>query len=163
MESVTTQPLFSDENNIKQSKPKSNVKFYVIIVISIVVSLAIGFLIGHFVFRKKIKETIVIYGDPVSEITDPMNTYALIDVRNQTEWNEVRIVSAILIPIYELEQKIGDHVQNKSFPVRVFCKSGGRASKAKEKLLVMGYKNVLNLGGIERAAELIKDAVVIRN
>lgn len=161
---TTTQPLFADDDYIKKDKPASNVKMYVIFGICIVLSLLIGITIGYFAFGRKTKSyEVVIYGDMVSEITDPMDTYALIDVRNQTEWNEVRIESAILIPIYELEEKIGNYVQNKSFPIKVFCKSGGRASKAKEKLLINGYKNVVNLGGIERAIKLIKDAVVIRN
>lgn len=163
MDKTTTQSLFADDEHIKQEKPKSKATMYIIFTVCIIASLLIGVLIGYLAFGRKSKTVEVIYGDPTPEITDPTDTYKLIDVRNQTEWNEKRIQSAILIPVYEIEEKIGNYVQNKSFPIKVFCKGGSRASKAKEKLLLNGYNNVVNLGGIDRAAELIKDAVVIRN
>lgn len=166
MENITTQSLFADGEIKSEKKDNSKVKLYVIFAVCVVFSLLIGVLIGYFAFGRKTKETKVIevvYGDFVTEIADPFDTYSLIDVRNQTEWNEKRIESAILIPVYEIQEKIGNYVQNKSFPIKVFCKGGIRAAKAKEKLLLIGYNNVVNLGGIDRAAQLIKGAVVIKN
>lgn len=165
MESAVTEtPLFSNDENSHAHKDHSKLKLGLIIGACVVLSIGIGILIGYFVFGKNKQPKIVrevIYGDYSSEITDPKDTYALIDARNESEWKEVRIESAILIPVYEIDVKIGNYVQNKSFPIKVFCKGGIRGAKAKEKLLLKGYNNVVNLGGIDRAAELIKDAVVI--
>lgn len=58
--------------------------------------------------------------------------------------------------VYEIEEKIDNYVQNKSFPVKLFCKGGKKASKAKETILIVGYKNVVNLGGIETSSKTHK-------
>lgn len=63
--------------------------------------------------------------------------------------------------MYEIEEKIGNYVQNKSFPVKLFCKGDKKASKAKETILIVGYKNVVNFGGIETS--IIKVSVLIGN
>lgn len=156
MDEIATQPLLGNEENLKTRKNHSKLKMFFIISICAVFSILVGFTIGYLIFGRKAKVAEIIFGDDTSEITDPFGTYALIDVRNQTEWDEFHINNSILIPAHEIEHKIGFYVQNKSFPIKLFCKSGRRASKAKEILLINGYRNVINLGGIERAKNLIK-------
>jgi phage shock protein E len=77
----------------------------------------------------------------------------LLDVRTQQEWDERHLDGASHIPVQELDTRLeevdeltaGDH----SKPIVVYCKSGGRAGKAKDKLVAAGYTQVTNLGGID--------------
>mmetsp|Transcript_11699 Transcript_11699/g.33724 ORF Transcript_11699/g.33724 Transcript_11699/m.33724 type:complete len:147 (+) Transcript_11699:126-566(+) len=47
----------------------------------------------------------------------------------------------------ELEDKSAEFFPNKQTPIVVYCKSGRRASKAKEALELRGYSQVYNAGG----------------
>lgn len=80
----------------------------------------------------------------------------LIDVRSQREWNYKHIDGAILIPYYEIENKIKYYVPDINTPINVHCASGARATKAKLTLVKMGYKHVSNLGGYNSAEEAHK-------
>lgn len=76
----------------------------------------------------------------------------LLDVRTQEEWDEGHIEGAVLIPIDELPDRMGEiegaAAGDKSKPIVVYCRSGGRAGRAKQSLLDAGYENVTNLGGV---------------
>lgn len=76
----------------------------------------------------------------------------LIDVRTQEEWDEGHIEGAVLIPIDELPDRMGEIEGaaggDKTKPIVVYCRSGGRAGRAKQSLLDAGYENVSNLGGV---------------
>lgn len=99
-----------------------------------------------------------IFGSGVSEVNEPWGTYTLIDVRSKSEWDEGHINGAILIPHTQIEQKIADYVSDKNYPIKLYCRSGHRASIAEDALKKMGYQNVVNLGGYNSAKKLIKDA-----
>ena len=74
----------------------------------------------------------------------------LIDVRTRQEFLEEHLKGAILIPYYDIYKKIVSVVPNKNETIIVYCKNGGRSSKACETLRTLGYTNVFNLkGGIE--------------
>jgi phage shock protein E len=74
----------------------------------------------------------------------------VIDVRSQEEWDEGHLASAKLIPVDQFQGRIAevDALVNgdKSKPVVVVCRSGGRAGKAREMLLAAGYSHVVNGG-----------------
>ena len=92
-----------------------------------------------------------------SEVTEPWGTYTLIDVRTKEEWDSGHIEGAILIPHNEIAEKIGEFVKDKSRPIKLYCRSGGRAGMALNQLQSMGYENVQNLGGYSTAKQMIKD------
>ena len=69
----------------------------------------------------------------------------VIDVRNDSEWNEDHLPSAIHIPLGQLAERIGEIPGDK--PVVVHCQGGGRSSIAASLLQKMGRKNVANLAG----------------
>lgn len=74
----------------------------------------------------------------------------LIDVRTRQEFLEEHIRGAILIPYYDISKKIAAVVPNKDAEIIVYCKNGGRSTKAYEILDKLGYTNVYNLkDGIE--------------
>ena len=79
-----------------------------------------------------------------------------LDVRTEAE---VKVTSLAPKPFHnvsclggdctELTAKASTLMPDKNAPVIVFCRSGGRASYAKEALEDMGYTTVLNAGGID--------------
>jgi rhodanese-related sulfurtransferase len=51
----------------------------------------------------------------------------LIDVREKSEWDQIRIPGAKLIPLSSIEFRIGDIDFSK--PVYIFCRTGGRSGR----------------------------------
>lgn len=74
----------------------------------------------------------------------------LIDVRSIQEYNEYHLNGAICIPLYELQIKIENIVQNKQQLIIVYCQSGARSKKGVEVLEAIGYTNLYEIdGGID--------------
>ena len=71
--------------------------------------------------------------------------YCVLDVREQTEWNEGHIAGATLLPRGELAARIADVVPDRGTPLLVHCLSGARSARASATLSEMGYTNVVNL------------------
>jgi len=74
-----------------------------------------------------------------------------IDVRTDQEWNSGHLEGAVHIPYTEIGEKIINVTDDKNAPIKLYCRSGGRAGKAKETLDAMGYTNVTNIGGLDDA------------
>lgn len=77
----------------------------------------------------------------------------LLDVRSQQEWDERHLEGANLIPIDELGGRLGEIDEltggDKDKPIVVYCRSGGRAARAKKQLESAGYTQVTNMGGLD--------------
>jgi phage shock protein E len=73
----------------------------------------------------------------------------IIDVRTKTEYQEGHLEEALLIPFDQIENRISKSVPSKETPILVYCRSGNRATIAKESLEKLGYAQVYNLGGYE--------------
>ena len=72
----------------------------------------------------------------------------LLDVRTEAEYDAEHIPDAKLIPLPELENRIGELDKDKI--IIVYCKTGGRSRQASEILVQHGFEHVYNmLGGIE--------------
>ena len=73
----------------------------------------------------------------------------IIDVRSPQEYKEGHIDGAISIPEYEIKKDIIDRISPEE-EIIVYCSSGQRSKKAKQKLEKLGYKKVYNLyNGLE--------------
>ena len=74
----------------------------------------------------------------------------VLDVRTAEEFGSEtgHISSAILIPVGELEGRIGELDQFKSQPLLVYCRSGSRSRKASNLLSEKGFKVTMLDGGI---------------
>lgn len=68
----------------------------------------------------------------------------LVDVRQPEEWADVRIDGAVLIPLPELSERIGDVPADQ--PVIVVCRSGNRSGRATDTLRHAGI-DAVNLDG----------------
>jgi adenylyltransferase/sulfurtransferase len=78
----------------------------------------------------------------------------VLDVREQHEWDIVRLEEAILIPLGRLPHEV--HRLDSAKDIVVHCRSGARSAKATEFLLGAGFNRVRNLeGGILAWADRI--------
>lgn len=82
----------------------------------------------------------------------------LLDVREQDEWDEGHIKGAQHIPLGKLSSETTRGF-SQELPVYVYCRSGGRATRAEAVLRTLGFSKAKNIGGIiqwqEAGGELI--------
>lgn len=69
----------------------------------------------------------------------------LIDVREESEWNEVHIPGALLIPLSQFVARQGEIPEGRGLIMQ--CRSGGRSGQAALALRTAGRTNVANLAG----------------
>ena len=77
----------------------------------------------------------------------------LLDVRTPEEYAEKHLPNSVLIPHDEIGRRINEVLEaqagDKSKPIVVFCRRGGRAQNAKDTLVYNGFTEVTNLGSID--------------
>lgn len=71
--------------------------------------------------------------------------FMLLDVRTPREYAEGHIKGAKLIPVQQLAEHLNTVPHDKQ--VYVYCKSGGRSSRASKLLASNGYTNIENIKG----------------
>ncbi len=71
----------------------------------------------------------------------------LIDVREDSEWQEVHIPGALHIPKDELAARIAAKVPKHDCPIYLHCRGGVRSLHAANCLLSLGYKEVYSIEG----------------
>ena len=78
------------------------------------------------------------------------STTFVLDVRTQTEYAGPlgHIAGAHLIPVQELETRIGELKQHKDGEIYVICRSGNRSRKASSILIANEYTPINILGGM---------------
>jgi rhodanese-related sulfurtransferase len=85
-----------------------------------------------------------------SQLKDWMSTgqtFTLIDVREDTEWQAGHAATAIHIPRGTLPGNIGTVVPDKTARIVLYCLGGVRSAAAEVTLQKMGYTNVFSLAG----------------
>jgi len=85
----------------------------------------------------------------VQALEDYYNGAYIVDVRTDDEYSQLHITGSIHIPVDEIETKLEEMIPDKSSEIIFYCAKGVQAQKALEKALLMGYKKVYNLGGID--------------
>ncbi len=75
----------------------------------------------------------------------------VIDVRTPVEYREVHASIARNVPLDTLDAQSALNSRNDSEPLYVICQSGNRSSKACQKLMDAGLKNIVNVEGGTRA------------
>lgn len=69
----------------------------------------------------------------------------VLDVRTPEEFEEGHIPKATLIPLQELESRLGELDKDETY--LVVCRSGNRSAQASELLVQEGFKKVYNMTG----------------
>ena len=79
--------------------------------------------------------------------TAAMKDKIILDVRTAEEYKDGHLVGSMLIDYYGSDFKNEVSKLDKSKPVFVYCKGGGRSSSSCEILKDLGFKEVYNLQG----------------
>ena len=75
--------------------------------------------------------------------------YIILDARRPDEYAEGHIPGAINIPNEEIGTAEIAELPDKSQLILVYCRSGRRSKEASEKLVKLGYTNIVEFGGIQ--------------
>lgn len=76
------------------------------------------------------------------------NGYIILDVRTAQEYSEKHIPGAINIPNETIGSEDIPELPDKEQLILVYCRSGNRSKQASEKLVKLGYTNIVEFGGI---------------
>lgn len=82
----------------------------------------------------------------IKEALDAGKELFLLDVREEEEYAQGHLPSAVLLPLSRLEEQMEKIPKDRA--VYVYCRSGQRSQSAKRKLQEAGYQQVYNIGGI---------------
>ncbi len=69
----------------------------------------------------------------------------VLDVRTPGEFAEGHLEGATLLPVQELQQRLGELASHKDEPVFIYCHSGNRSTVASKLLVDAGFRQVFNL------------------
>lgn len=69
----------------------------------------------------------------------------LIDVREPEEYHRDHLANAELVPLGTLSSTAGPW--DRSAPLLLICRSGGRSSRGATELEALGFQNIMNLSG----------------
>ena len=82
------------------------------------------------------------------KIIDEEKDIIILDVRSKEEHNKEYIKNSLLLPCGDLEKNAEKILPDKDKKILVHCQSGARSRWAAKKLVELGYKNVLDFGGL---------------
>ena len=74
--------------------------------------------------------------------------YQIVDVRTHEEYASGHIPNAICIPNESIGKEPPAELADKKQMLLVYCRSGRRSKDAANKLVALGYENVVDFGGI---------------
>jgi len=82
-------------------------------------------------------------------LLDTDKTVVLLDVRTPEEFSTGHIRGALLLPYDGISATTAAQaIPTKNTPVIVYCRSGRRSAIAAKTLMDLGYRQVLDLGGV---------------
>lgn len=92
-----------------------------------------------------------------ASIMNRETSYIILDVRTAKEYSEGHIPGAINVPNEIINDKAIPALLDKDQMILVYCRSGRRSKLAAEKLVLLGYTNVIEFGGIlDWQGEIVK-------
>ena len=74
--------------------------------------------------------------------------YILLDVRTAQEFAQAHIPGAINIPNESIGSQPPAGLPERDQLILIYCRSGNRSKQAAEKLVKLGYTNIIEFGGI---------------
>lgn len=89
-----------------------------------------------------------ISADEAIAMMEEEQDYIILDVRTPAEFKERHIPDAINVPNETIGSAEIPQLPDKDQLIMVYCRSGNRSKQASEKLVKLGYSNVVEFGGI---------------
>ena len=86
--------------------------------------------------------------DEAVAIMESESGYIILDVRRPDEFAAGHIPNAINVPNETIDMAEIPELPDKNQLIMVYCRSGRRSKEAAEKLVKLGYTNIVEFGGI---------------
>ncbi len=86
--------------------------------------------------------------DEAVEMMKKESGYIILDVRRPDEYADGHIPGAINLPNEDIGTAEIPELPDKAQLILVYCRSGRRSKEASEKLVKLGYTNIVEFGGI---------------
>ena len=86
--------------------------------------------------------------DAAITMMEEESNYIILDVRTPEEFADQHIPGAINIPNETIGTDAIPELPDKDQLILVYCRSGNRSKQASEKLVALGYTNIVEFGGI---------------
>ena len=86
--------------------------------------------------------------DEAIAMMEAENDYIILDVRTPEEFSEKHIPGAINVANETIGSEEIPELPDKDQLILVYCRSGNRSKQASEKLVALGYTNIVEFGGI---------------
>ena len=86
--------------------------------------------------------------DEAKEIFETPGDYILLDVRRAEEYAGGHIPGAINVDNESINDTCPEELPDLNQTIYVYCRSGNRSKQASEKLVSLGYTNIIEFGGI---------------
>ena len=118
--------------------------------LQLIIGILVIIIIVLLVYRNHRQETAYqrISASEAQKIMDEESNIIIIDVRTVDEYKTGHIKNAICIPNELISNKEIAELPDKSQEILVYCRSGSRSRQAANKLIKLGYENVIDFGGI---------------
>jgi rhodanese-related sulfurtransferase len=94
--------------------------------------------------KKRVREVSV---DDVKQKLDRNEQFLLVDVREDSEWQNDHLPRAIHLGKGVIERDIEQRIPDPNAPIVLYCGGGFRSALAADNLGRMGYTNVLSMDG----------------
>ena len=89
-----------------------------------------------------------INAEEAATMMEEESSYIILDVRTAEEYSEKHIPGAINIPNETIGTEDIPELPDKEQLILVYCRRGNRSKQAAEKLVKLGYTNIVEFGGI---------------
>ena len=86
--------------------------------------------------------------DEAKEIFETPGDYIILDVRRADEYAGGHIPRAINVANESIKDTCPEELPDLNQTIYVYCRSGNRSKQASEKLVSLGYTNIIEFGGI---------------
>ncbi len=86
--------------------------------------------------------------DEAATMMEQKTGYIILDVRRPDEFAAGHIPNAINVPNESISTNEITELPDKDQLIMVYCRSGRRSKEASEKLVKLGYTNIVEFGGI---------------
>ena len=124
-------------------------KIWSVIVISICLICACGEQKEMHSQEEEAKVYMQITAEQAKEIMDTQEDILIVDVREQSEYDEGHIPGAVLLPVGTITEETATAlITDKEKVVLIYCRSGNRSKTAAQALADLGYTQVYEFGGI---------------
>lgn len=122
--------------------------FYIVGICSILIAIFSAIVMYKNVQPSKGLEYEQITMEQAKEYMEYGSGYILLDVREQSEYEEGHIPGAICLPLGSIKQQAQTVLKDKEQMIYVYCRSGNRSKTAAKELCELGYENITEIGGI---------------